>query len=424
MSTRRFLGTALAVAQVQDYVFAGTWEADDVVTVTVGAKTLSVTAGSTTISTVVDNVVTAINALSATSYPEFVGETGFTASRTSNTLRLTAKTAGTPFTCTVATTEAGGGAADAQTIDGAASSTGTATTASAGPNDWGTAANWSGGAVPVNGDTVILENLTVPIKYGLDQNAVTLTALTHWATFTGDVGLPDYTGEYDEYRETDLKIGVTTCKLNYGDGLGSNRFNLNTGSVQTALTVFNSGQSSEAGRMAVLFQGTHASNVLEAYGNAQVGVALRSGETATVVTLNVAGGAQVRCSSGVTLTTTNVGGRGARLSTDSNITTATVTKEGGLHTILGGAVTTLNVHGGKVSYQSTGTVTTANVRDGGELSFADDASARTLTNTNIYAGAIYRDPFKSVTWTNAAAVETHLGNVTLDIGSDFGLQRS
>ena len=75
-------------------------------------------AGSTTITTIIDTLVTAWNALSSTAYPEFAE---ITASRSSSSLVLTmdSTNAGRPFTCTVSTTETGGGAADSQTIDAA-----------------------------------------------------------------------------------------------------------------------------------------------------------------------------------------------------------------------------------------------------------------------------------------------------------------
>src|SRR4051794_15444652 len=123
MGTVRWRGDAPAVAQVTAWVFGGTWETDDVVKVTINGKTVSVTTGSTVIATLLDTVVTALNASTIQEIAEI------TWSRSSSSLVGTCDTAGVPFTCTVSTTEAGGGAADAQTIDGAASSAGTDSTA-------------------------------------------------------------------------------------------------------------------------------------------------------------------------------------------------------------------------------------------------------------------------------------------------------
>ena len=47
MATCEWVGNALAVAQVHTWTFAGTWEATDVINVTINGKTISVVAGST-----------------------------------------------------------------------------------------------------------------------------------------------------------------------------------------------------------------------------------------------------------------------------------------------------------------------------------------------------------------------------------------
>ena len=144
--------------------------------------------GSTTITTAIDNIVTAWNALDSTVYPEFAE---ITASRSSSKLVLTADTAGMPFVATLTPLEVNLGAADSQTIEGGTTATtGTAATANSGPNDWSVALNWSGSAVPANSDTVYIENNANDISYGLSQSAVTLTALYISSTYTGKIGLP------------------------------------------------------------------------------------------------------------------------------------------------------------------------------------------------------------------------------------------
>ena len=139
MSRNIWLGDAPAVAQVQTYLFGGTWEADDKVKVDFlmpdgsVANTYTFVAGSTTITTILDDLVTAWLALSATAFPEFAE---ITPSRSSNSLVLTAASAGIPFACKLTPLETGGGGADSQTVEGGTTATsGTASTANSGPND-------------------------------------------------------------------------------------------------------------------------------------------------------------------------------------------------------------------------------------------------------------------------------------------------
>lgn len=410
-------GSAKKVAQVQTYTFGGTWEADDVIRCSFSnGKSVDVTAGSTTTNTVVDNLVTAWNALSATDYPEFAE---LTASRSSSNFVLTSDTAGVPFTVTLTPLEANLGAADAQTIEGAGTATtGTTATANSGPNDWSVAANWSGGAVPVNSDNVRIENSNVDILYGLAQSSVTLATLYVGASFTGKIGLPRWTGTYFEYRNQFLAIGATTVTIGRGSGAGSGRIKLDAGSVQTAVSVYGSGSRLETDVPALLWKGTHASNAVEVL-KGDVGVALFSGETSTIASLLVAhegnptGDATLWAGSGLTLTTLNMGGGNVAL--EAGLTT--ITKTSGTLTLRAGNVTTVNHYGGFLAYTGTGTITTYNGTEGSEINFTQDLSGRTITTTNLFKGARFVDSFATVTLTNGIVVtRCRLEDVFIDVG--------
>lgn len=413
MATVRWRGDAAPVAQVTAWLFGGTWETTDVINCVIGNKTVSVVAGSTTISTIVDTIVTALNASTINEFEEI------TWSRSSNSLVGTADTAGLPFTCTLTTTETGGGAADAQTIDGAASSAGVDSTACSGPNFWSLATNWDTGAVPVNSDDVYIEG-TSDILYGLAQTAVTLTSLNILSTFTGKIGSPliNEAGGYYEYRATYLAIKATSFQMPAGSGAGSGRLKIDFSSAQMTGAVNQTGTPLESGLESLLIKGTHASNALEV-NKGSVGIAVFPGETAVIATLrqgytsNIAGDTQVRCGSGVTLTTINQSG--GTLETNSNITT--VNKTGGTMTIVSGTVTTLNNYSGTVYYISTGTCTTAVIGGEGTLDFSRDMSDRTFTTTTIIAGGRINDPFDTVAWTNGILTSRcKLKHVDIDAG--------
>jgi trimeric autotransporter adhesin len=394
MATVRWLGNAPAVSQVTDYLFAGTWETSDVITLTIGQKVVSTTATSTTEATIVDALVTLWNNLSPTTHKEF---TEITASRTGDTLRLTADTAGKPFTCTVATTETGGGAADDQTIDGGASSAGTNSTASAGPNHWDSAMNWSGGAVPVNSDDVFIENSAVDILYGLAQTAVTLTSLNIPMSYTGKIGNPRRNaGGYEEYRDLYLAIKATTVNIGYGTGAGSGRIKLDQSSAATTLNISGSGSPAESGLESILWKGTESTNVVNIR-KGSFGAAVFAGETATIATLrssyvtNVQGDVQARLGAGVTLTTVNQSG--GTLEINAGFTTLNMLD--GQTTIQAGNVTTISIDGGTCWYNGAGTLTTINIGTSGTLDLSRDLRTIVITNAvNINAGGAFLDPFK------------------------------
>lgn len=426
MATCIFRGDAPAVAQVQAWVFGGTWEANDVITATINGKAVSMVTGGTDIATFLALFVTALN---ASTIPEFAEVTW---SQSTTTLIGTADTAGKPFTATMSTTETGGGGADSQTIDGTTSSTGTSTTACSGPNFWNVAGNWSGGAVPVNSDDVIVENTSTSILYGLDNNSVTLTSLSVRKTFTGTIGLPKINGTgssaYYEYRETYLKVSATTVNIGDGEGNGSGRIKLNTGTNAATVNVKGTGSTEETSLPSFLWVGAHASNVANIY-SGTTGIAALAGETATVpvirisVAPNQAGDAVVICGSGATLTTINKAGGTLTL----NGAATTITQTGGETTINGtGAITTLTMRdSGRVTYNTSGTLTTLYIAGQAdtEIDFTKDMRSKTVTTANRYGYATIRDTFKVVTFTNG--VDNEGTDITgLVLGSNLNIQRA
>lgn len=279
-----FIGNAAAIKQVDTLTIGGTLEIGDRFEVTINGKLFRHTATTTVAATEATNLAAAWNALPSTDYPEFAEIVA--AATSGGALTLTAKAAGKPFTATVATFESDGGAADAQTF-------GTSTTtACSGPNFWSLAANWSNGAVPITGDSVFLDGAVcnARIKYGLDQNAVTLAALTAKNGWKGEIGLPERNadnsaGEYDEYRQTELKIGITDVAV----GCASGRIRIDGQAVESHLTVTATGSARDTALAAFQWRGTHADNTLDVQGGS-VGVALVAAHTAELATFTQSGG--------------------------------------------------------------------------------------------------------------------------------------
>lgn len=439
MATRRWTGNAPKIAQVTEYVFGGTWEATDVINLTIGTKAKSVVAGSTTITTIIDTIVTAWNLLANDGYQEFAE---ITASRSGSNLVLTMDSdhIGKPFTCTVSTTETGGGAADAQTIDATTTSTGTNSTANSGPNVVSLAGNWDGGTAPVDGDDVVFDHGNVDVLYDLDQNAITPASITVLPGYTGNIGLPVINIDasqypYFEYRETYLKYGTSGDATNIAVTIrgGGSRVKYSAGSSQATFRVDGTGQSTDSNVPACLLKGTHASNALHV-SKGNVGFAFYGGETGTLVTLNVgyqtnvAGDAIVKLGSGVTLTAPAIVVTGGTLEVNSAITsTSTLVMYDGVVTILGtgGVAAGLAVRGGQCIYSTTGTLGGAPVVAGaGHLDFSQDLRTKTVTNPIDLFGpnAKISDPNKVVSSLVIDLDET-ANSDNINIGSNLRVTR-
>lgn len=411
MGTVIFTGNAQADKQVNTITPASV-TIGNIFTVTINGKAISFTATAATVANVTAGLVNAIQ--SATSYPEF-GEV--TAADNTTNLTLTANTAGTPFTQTSSAATGAG-------TPGCTLVTST-TTANSGPNVWNLADNWDTGVVPVTGDDVYIDQLAIDILYGLDQSAVTLATLNIGAGYTGKIGLPQWNVRgYWEYRDTYLAIGATALTIGDGPGSGSGRIKIDTGSVQTAITVEQSAAGADTGIEAILWKGTHASNTL-VITKGEMACAGLAGEVATLSSVEIssklspATDVYLRLSSGCTLTTvTQLGGKA-----EINSNTTTLTLKGQCTCTVAGTATLGTVtldQGATLVNKSSGTLATAlKVGPGCTVDYSQDPRAKTITPlVELSKGSIWKDPNAVVTYT--AGLQTYrctLADVKIDVGA-------
>ena len=397
MATVYFRGDTPATSDVWTITPGGTI-GTETFTVTINGKSITYTAtGGDAVADVVDGLVAAWNASTTTELTEY------DATDSTTHMTLTADTAGVPGTISSSAT-------------GSATNVAANTTAATGPNFWSEANNWSGGAVPVNSDTVILENSDVDILYGLDQSAVTLTLFDVRESYIGDIGLPQRnTAGYLEYRDTELQIGATNFLMSGG----GSRTQIDLGSASNTTDIRNTGQRSDQNYPAMTVRGTSISQLSVYRGD--VGVALLASETATITTLDVGfieapdSDVVLSLGSGVgTLTTFNQSG--GDVYCQSNITT--MNADGGILTLDKTAtIGTYNGDGGIVYYQSTGTLTTANIGSDAVLDFSRDLGSRTVSDCHVSRDATINDPFKTVTWSAGINLfRCGVQDVTLNIG--------
>ncbi len=423
-ATQLWVGGAAPITQVTTITAGGTIASGSSTwTVTIGSKSIVTVGGSTTAATVATNIVTAINALTSTLYPEFSSITWATTS--GGAFTATAKTSGVPFTVGLATTDSTG------------TFTQSATVAATGPNFWNNASNWSTGGAPASGDDVFIQNSAVPIIYGLSNAAVLLNSLTIDQSYTGTIGLPvTNSAGYPEYRTQYLLIGqqgAFTTTIGRGIGAGSGRIKINYGSTKTFCTVLNSGSPVEAALPAVILLGTNSSNTLTVE-KGSVGMALFAGDTSTLAALNVGyvtsetSDSNVKMGTGVTLSSCAIVKTGGSL--ELNSTFNTLVDQGGTTTIIGiAASTSITANGGTIINQSSGTHAAVTVGNGGVMDCSQDLQAKTFTNTTLNFGATLLDPGKKITFTNpmlyTAPLSGNAGSgIKVDFGPSFSLQRT
>ena len=413
MATNVWKGGAALVAQVDTVTPGGTIAANDIFTITINGKSVSVTATTTTVAHVTALMTAAFN---ASEEPEF---SEITASDGTTHVTLTSDTAGVPFTCAATTSPA----VD-ETFTLLSDGTG-ASVLNSGPNDAAVVTNWSDGSLPAADDNVVFENSAVSCLYNLDvTDALTLTSKS---TFTGHIGLPRNNAHgYVEYRATAFNIGtaVTAITIGQGDGAGSGRINLDVGALTAALaiTVYKTASRVATDVPSVLLTtGTQSNDTTLIVNRGDVGVAVNYGETAVIDALTMgyisqaSSDAKVTLGSGVTPLTT-VTKSGGVLVCSSNI--ITLTNTAGTTTIEGTAtLTTGTISGGTLYYNSSETATTLNVAGDATLDFRQDARARIVSNALLYQKGTILDPAKTVTWSAGIdVIQCGLADVTLDVG--------
>lgn len=263
-----------------------------------------------------------------------------------------------------------------------------------GPYHWNNAGNWSTSSVPADGDTVIVEASDRPVLYGLDQSSVTLAALIIRASFVGTIGLPHVNAAgYLEYRDTHLKIGATSVRIGEGSGIGSERIQLDLGSVQTDVTVAGSATPTSLGEYAIDLIGTHAANVLRVH-RGSVCSAQYAGQTAVWATLQVGfnddptSDVELLLGDDVTLGAVTVhGGQVTSFGKSGSDVSSLLVTDGSVTLCGTDGLSQLDIEGGRLHWRTTGTLGGNTVVGGaGTLSFEGDLRGKTVTNTIICRG--------------------------------------
>lgn len=396
MATIFWRGDADAVAQVSSASIDSldATPANNTFHVTIGDEVIS-QVGTTDAATTAAALVALLN---ASTHPYFAAVTWTNPS--GGTITGTADTAGVPFVAALTETGAGTGAVTDFSDD----------TASSGPCDLGAADNYSGGALPANGDTLIIADVSSNIAYNLDAlAAVTLAHLQIRQTFLGLIGLRSTqfatsadaltysTTRAAEYRETYLKVGADRITNGAHGGIGtpvgSQRVKIdNVKSGASMLDVINTATTSaDTGLPAVRYKAAHADadvNVRAAPGG--VGVAMDApDETSTIGDAQVVSGS-FSTGRGVTMTSLEQYGGTSRITASATVATMSI-NGGACYTDGDFTVTELNVQDAGIIYlghRKTGgnCATTVNLLAGGTLDVQVTPEARTFGTLNLLGG--------------------------------------
>jgi hypothetical protein len=356
MSKRTFIGGATAIAQEDRYTPANV-EIADVFTLTLTLESLSTvavifTATAATVANVTAGLTAAWNANRACAALA-------TASDQGTYVKLLAVNSGEPFNVAATTTDGGG--TNTQTL------TKTQPTANSGPEDLNTAGNYVEQVVPVAGDDVTLASGTV--SFGLNQAAVFTGNFTVAPSFSGTIGAAGQ------------KLKIVPSSFTFS---GTGEAHIDVGAAAIPLRIIKTAQAVN-NHPGLEIVGSAITTLRVESGS--VGVAINAGETATITSVEAAGGT-VTTGSGATITNWRQSAGNHELGAAATAVTA----DGGTLTTTGsGAITALTNNGATVIPNSSGTITTLN-QNKGRTDFTKSHAARTVTNTNHAGGDLVLDP--------------------------------
>lgn len=280
---------------------------------------------------------------------------------------------GAPFTLSTAVT-------------GSATVTAGATVTAVSPHDPADAANYEGGALPGNNDTVKWPRDAADMRYNLTTALASITGLTILREAGGPlVGLPDYRGQgYREYRGTRLVTPATTVRIDLDGTEDANGIRLDVSGATCALTV----TGVQGGQL--------DAEAVEITGMASTSAArVSNGSLAVVggVVPTVAGDSSaVRVESGCTLTGVELKDCTARIGSswggDLNVL-------GGTCDVVGSATGTSTVVGGAVNWKGSGNLNAPQIGDGGLVTTAGGSAPLALTGrvALLHPTAGFADPF-------------------------------
>lgn len=259
---------------------------------------------------------------------------------------------------------------------------------STGSGDWAATGNWSGGAVPTSGDTVVFEKNQYAVSGSLNQSAVTNVSLVVHASYTGTLG------DADNY----LQLGCSSVEVGRDDEgqryPGSARLNLDIGTVASTVTIINTGMiPADTGFMPMRLLANNNTTAVRIRKGC-IEIAGFTGETSTIDDIEIgddaSGSQQSKVTLGAGVTMDDLNARGGRSIIRCAVDAMNVWQGASVQTEGSGTIATCRVRGGTMVANSTGTITAATVSDGGTLDTLQSPAARTISGLTVYGPSVFK----------------------------------
>lgn len=373
------------------------------ITVTVGGtRSVIITPTTTNTTTTASELLAALQASTEGEFSEI------TWTSSTNVITFVGPADGAPIT--ISKTDGG---TNATTL----AATGIATPLS--PHDVADAANWVGGAVPVDGDTAVFEASAVDALYNLDEFTANTVKVIRRASYTGKIGLPDTNAlGYVEYRPTRFETAGVTHTLEQADSDAADQVRMKLTAAGASTVTITGNNAGSVGDEVFDVTGLASTSVVNV-SNASVVISPRTADSSTVATIR-ANNATVTVGPAVTLTTLNVTGGSALV--QATYTTLAMDRDASVEVRRAAVGTTTTNDGGTLTWKSTGTFGTLSLGSDGVLDMSQAPATITPTAITMQQGATLNDPAGRLAKTYTITL-TRCGvqDVTLDLGTGYAV---
>lgn len=416
MATRYWLGGAPPVINVWRITVGGTWAGSETADVTINNKTLTLTTGSSNLTT--DEIAADIAAMmlgedtsyhtknaDGTDVGEFAILSNVVALGSGGYIDIYGPTDGRPI--------------GTITVDDSGSTSGTLsvaeTTVEQSPYHWSVAANWDSATLPVNSDTVVFDYRAAnSCLYDLSQTSLVVARLIIDSSYQHSLGLPAVNNENPStpfIEHLGCYLTLLTCTSLEIDSVVAGSIKVDTGNNTSQCTVRGTGQSDDSSLPACVIKMNNASSSIHVSGGS---VALcpdpdDAGQVALATVGGIIGGS---LSIGDTVTVAAVKMDSGVVDSLSAVTT--VTMSGGVYSQYDGAVTTLNLNGGQFRWFADESVNAANVT-GGLFDASVDGRTKSCAGMVIYSSCTIRDPLGVVDFSSGLDIYCNIEDVTLEM---------
>jgi len=414
VATRTFIANETRRSQSHVITVGGTAALNATLTLTINSKLATYTANATdTIATMITGWANAIRTSVEGEFQQLQIAT------TATTMTVSATTPGRYFTPTGAgslTISATGGPTVSQAVQYAGLS----------PSDASDTSNWQGGLVPVNNDSIVIDNATSPFLYNTGYLAsINIASLVVYSTFSGaGMGFPVFAPEgYRQYLGGRVSFQtLSACQLELPATATPSSFRLNTGSNPCAMVVTGVGNPG-IGNEQVDWVGNSNTNSLEVLG-AGVTIGALAGDTSIINTIKAVSAA-ITIGSNVTIGSVSL--ENSAMDCRSNLPILTIDNGSTLTLREDATLGDVQLDSGFLRHNSSGDITSLKIGSAATADFSGSRDPITITYLEINEGGGFLDPYQRVSFPGGIKVTrtggTLTGQVTLDLGTNYTLKR-